>query len=145
MKMRTRSRVYFYTGMVLSKFLTFSLRENSLARWVGIMQFVIGRHQNNKYMKYLLNWPSELTGEIKLKICGKSISYIVTKEDDLSAVVRSNLKGWEDESRHIFELLSYKSQVVLDIGAYTGIYSLIALLSNSSSKVIAFEPDPKIA
>lgn len=145
MDVRTRRCIYLKTGRVLSKFLTLTLEKNALAKWVGAIQFMIGKHQSNKCAKYLLNWPIELTGIIRLKISGKPISYLVTKDDDLGTLVRVNLKGWEDESRNFFELLSCESQVVLDIGAYTGIYSLIALLSNSSSKVIAFEPNPKVA
>jgi predicted RNA methylase len=51
------------------------------------------------------------------------------------------LDGWEGSSRKIFKFISQTSDLILDIGAYTGAYSIIGLLANKSSRVMAFEPD----
>jgi FkbM family methyltransferase len=50
------------------------------------------------------------------------------------------LRGWEATSLEIWIQLSKTSSVILDVGANTGIYSLIAKSVNSESKVHAFEP-----
>lgn len=52
--------------------------------------------------------------------------------------------GWEKISTRIWIELSKKSEVILDIGANTGIYSLISKSVNPSSKVYAFEPVKRV-
>lgn len=50
------------------------------------------------------------------------------------------LKGYEYETIKIWIELVKKSEVIFDIGAYTGLYSLIAALINNKARVFAFEP-----
>jgi FkbM family methyltransferase len=47
---------------------------------------------------------------------------------------------WEKESLKIWAQLSKISTTIIDIGANTGIYSLIAINNNPKAKVIAIEP-----
>jgi len=47
---------------------------------------------------------------------------------------------WEEESLWLWTRLCRISKVIFDIGANTGIYTLIAKTINPSAKVIAFEP-----
>ncbi len=47
---------------------------------------------------------------------------------------------FEHEMGWIWIMLSKKSHVILDIGANTGIYSLVAKTVNPSSEIYAFEP-----
>jgi FkbM family methyltransferase len=54
------------------------------------------------------------------------------------------LNGWEKESIKLWIKLCEKSEVVLDIGANTGIYSLIAKATNPNTKVYAFEPVKRV-
>ena len=51
---------------------------------------------------------------------------------------------WEFESTRIFSTLCRHSNLVLDIGANTGIYTLLALSANPDSQVVAFEPVPEL-
>jgi FkbM family methyltransferase len=48
--------------------------------------------------------------------------------------------GWEKYSLKVWGYFCKKSNVILDIGANTGIYSLIANSINSSASIQAFEP-----
>ena len=48
--------------------------------------------------------------------------------------------GWEKESLRIWAELSKISQIIIDIGANTGIYALLAQNNNPGSKIIAVEP-----
>lgn len=52
----------------------------------------------------------------------------------------NNLEGWEKISIQIWNKLAESSNVILDIGANTGVYSLIATTVNPNAKVFAFEP-----
>ena len=70
--------------------------------------------------------------------------YFSNGYDDLNLLSRNNLHGWERESINWFIKFSKKSNTIVDVGAYTGIYSVIAALSNPSSDVFCFEPNQKI-
>ena len=52
--------------------------------------------------------------------------------------------GWEKESLKLWIKLCENSDVILDIGANTGVYSLIAKTINPKSKVYAFEPVKRV-
>ncbi|TVR39421.1 MAG: FkbM family methyltransferase [Cryomorphaceae bacterium] len=49
---------------------------------------------------------------------------------------------WEKESLKLWVKLCENAQVVLDVGANTGIYALVAQTQNPEAKVHAFEPHP---
>lgn len=49
---------------------------------------------------------------------------------------------WEKESIQLWIKLCKESQTILDIGANTGVYSLIAKTVNPKAKVYSFEPHP---
>jgi FkbM family methyltransferase len=49
-------------------------------------------------------------------------------------------KGWEAKSTSVWKQLSEKSSVIFDVGANTGLYSLISAKVNPSASVYAFEP-----
>ena len=64
--------------------------------------------------------------------------------DDLNMMCRENLKYWESNSRYIFSELCKTSNVILDIGSYSGIYSIIASKVNKKADIYAFEPNPNM-
>jgi FkbM family methyltransferase len=51
---------------------------------------------------------------------------------------------WERKTREIWSALAKKSKVILDIGANTGIFSVLAKAYNPSAEVHAFEPQPNV-
>ncbi|MBI1837997.1 MAG: FkbM family methyltransferase [Flavobacteriia bacterium] len=56
-------------------------------------------------------------------------------------IFNSGLYGnWEKESLKIWAYLSKESSNIIDIGANTGIYSIIAIKNNKKAQVIAVEP-----
>ncbi|UCS91993.1 FkbM family methyltransferase [Echinicola marina] len=52
--------------------------------------------------------------------------------------------NWEKKTRSIWAELSKKSSTILDIGANTGIFSMLAQAYNSDAQIFAFEPQPNI-
>lgn len=52
--------------------------------------------------------------------------------------------NWESQTRLIWADLCTKSKLIFDIGANTGIFSILAKAHNHDSTVIAFEPQPNI-
>ena len=51
---------------------------------------------------------------------------------------------WEKRSIEIWMKLSEKARVIMDIGANTGVYSLISKSLNPATRVIAFEPVERV-
>lgn len=52
--------------------------------------------------------------------------------------------GWEKTSLKLWRKLCLDTPIVLDIGANTGLYSLVTKALNPTAKVFAFEPLPKV-
>lgn len=73
---------------------------------------------------------------------GHTFNYLADKSDLVArAVVWANLKHWEASSLRMFSEWSRTAERVLDVGAYSGIYSLIAC-ADGPGEAIAFEPNP---
>lgn len=79
---------------------------------------------------------------IKDVIAKKKFQLFLRKDSFMEKVIyKHGLYGdWEKESLKIWAELSKKSRTIIDIGANTGIYSLLAQNNNSNAKVIAIEP-----
>jgi FkbM family methyltransferase len=52
--------------------------------------------------------------------------------------------GWEHTSMSIWKTLSEDAQIIMDVGANTGIYGLVSKTVNASSQVHAFEPVDRV-
>jgi len=70
--------------------------------------------------------------------------YLTNSMDDLRYSCRSNFLEWEYISRNFFASIATDCELILDIGAYTGIYSIESAIQNDNCLVSAFEPNPKI-
>ena len=84
-------------------------------------------------------------GRFKVSIKGKHF-YMVNHQSALETSVfwGGIFAGWEQESQRLWADLCKKSQTILDIGANTGLYSLIAKCVNPEAEVYSFEPIPRI-
>jgi FkbM family methyltransferase len=71
-----------------------------------------------------------------------AFTYVADLTDSMArSVVWGNLKVWEATSLQVFSELARTSERFLDVGAYSGIYSLVAC-ADGPGEVIAFEPNP---
>jgi FkbM family methyltransferase len=72
--------------------------------------------------------------------------YLETDGGDVVAgmIYWLGLEGFEGATMKIFTHLLRHARTVIDIGANTGIYALLAGLENSGRAVYAFEPMPKV-
>lgn len=77
---------------------------------------------------------------------GNHLKYRSTDNSFLDRVYYwRGLNTYENETYGIFYNLAKNATVVLDIGANTGIYTLLACSANRNCAVIAFEPIPHVA
>jgi FkbM family methyltransferase len=73
--------------------------------------------------------------------CYRGVSFTMINNNDDSVVSSIVwLDGFEETSLAIWSVLSENAQVILDIGAYSGIYSLVAAANHSAAEITAFEP-----
>ena len=56
----------------------------------------------------------------------------------------NGLDAWEKLSSHLWRALAEKSDVIFDVGANTGVYTLLAKAYNPSATIYAFEPIERI-
>lgn len=59
-----------------------------------------------------------------------------------SALYWRGLAGWEPETLRVLDALLPTAEVVLDVGANSGLFALYAALEQPKSRVFAFEPTP---
>lgn len=75
----------------------------------------------------------------------KYLKYVSTYGDAIGrALFWKGLNYWERETIPYFFKLAKRAEVVLDIGAYTGFYSILACLANQKIIVYAFEPVDRV-
>lgn len=52
--------------------------------------------------------------------------------------------SWERTTRMVWNRLAENANVILDVGANSGVFSVLAGASNPEAKIVAFEPQPNI-
>ena len=87
-----------------------------------------------------------INGVVTCALAGSKKLSLFSEADDpiVSGLCFRGLDGYEPESIHLFRTFASSAEVIMDIGANTGIYALVAAAENPSSKVYAFEPVPRI-
>jgi len=122
------------------KFVVFSFALDFF-RFLGVPQMIVTK----------LIWQPSFKSVEFVKICVRSSSqeglkylYYTNSRDDLRYLCRFNFEEWEFVSRHTFSSIARDCDLVLDIGAYTGVYSVEAAGVNGSLSVKSFEPNPEI-
>jgi hypothetical protein len=86
--------------------------------------------------------PGECRFRMKIYRGINPYSYLTSPGDALNLDSRTSFNEWEVESRNLWRILARTSKLCLDVGAYSGVYSMEACSVNSDLKVMAFEPNP---
>lgn len=103
---------------------------------------------NNLYQKLLYQLDINDVKFVKISIrtafSGGKYLYVTNSNDDLRYLCKSNFGKWEFISRHFFVSIASDYGLILDIGAYTGVYSVETAILNPDCIVNSFEPNPEI-
>lgn len=76
---------------------------------------------------------------------GCSFAYSAIANDVIGrALFWRGYKSWETETIQIFYKVAQRANLVLDIGANTGVFTLLACVANPNCRVISFEPVPRV-
>jgi len=82
--------------------------------------------------------------EAKIRVGPHSFWIVTSSEDDhyLEALI-GGFRGWETESLKTWAALCSMGGTAVDVGAYGGVYTALAIASGAE-KVIAYEPNPQM-
>ena len=98
-----------------------------------------------KHLSIMLLLGTKLEGTFKLQVSSKELKLQLGSNDDhFIAAATDTFSEWEPQSLEVWENVVSKNSIVLDVGAYLGIYSLLAEKAGAA-KVYAFEPNPRSA
>jgi hypothetical protein len=101
-------------------------------RWLGTPPERVYRHL---HFKGIITVPVSATGKFRIHHHG----YMIENE-----LFWKGLQGWEKVSMEIWTRLCRRSSTILDIGANTGVYALVAAAVNPDAQVTAVEPVARI-
>lgn len=75
---------------------------------------------------------------------GTCFSYDSTYDHDGLArhIVWTDMRDWEATTQPVLFELAKNAEVFVDVGAYSGIYTVLACVANPGIRVVAFEPNP---
>lgn len=85
-------------------------------------------------------------GRVKLRApTGETFSYLSDSSDEFAHnVCWTDFSAWESETAALVCKIAKHTRVFVDVGAHTGIYTLLVAAVNSRAKVWAFEPNPAV-
>lgn len=76
---------------------------------------------------------------------GTRFQYSAVGSDDIGrALYWRGLASWEPETIRVFFRLAQQAKLTFDVGANTGLFTLIACAANPTGRVVAFEPVPYV-
>ena len=111
-----------------------------LEKWIKLVNSI---PRIPKQMKYkLILSPKRIENIRSLGYLG--LNYYSNIYDSLNQLARIDFETWERQSRLVFFELSKSADLILDIGAYSGLYSLIGASGSSTARVFSFEPNPSM-
>ena len=121
-----------------------ALGSRGLQRYLRLVDLATPGHSARaRYVRSTLSYlPSQ--GPCLVHIDAKPVAFMYgsTPSDDLHLACRRSFEDWEPISRWFFHLKARQSSRVADLGAYSGVYSITAALTNPSAMIHAFEPNP---
>lgn len=125
-------------------FLNLGLVRNFLSMFGGSRTSNLGRAiwrvLPNRVSSSLL---SRIEGTVNLPLAHASAMLCSSARDDhYLPLIRDGLLNWEGVTQSVWVKLVRDSEVVIDIGAYIGVYSMLAHGSNAKARILAFEPNP---
>ena len=97
---------------------------------------------SRRVRQVLLNLPITGIFTVCINNDGDSFRYCTDPSDDFHLSCRMQFLEYEPGTRAAFARLARISRTVVDVGAYAGLYSLIAAAANTECSVVAFEPSP---
>jgi len=137
-----------YVYKKLINFILIPFGEYKFVVYSFVLRFLqfLGCHDlNHKLLNQVdINNVKFVRTSVKTALSGGKYLYVTNSYDDLRYLCRHDFREWEFVSRHFFVSIASDCEMVLDIGAYTGVYSVETAVLNPDCIINSFEPNPKI-
>jgi len=130
--------MYYIKSLILNPFLNRFLRH--------LLVFLYHRSPSKKIRYFIKSISSKIpcVGAFNIKTSnGNNIRLISDEDDEVLAQLFWPWSSEEVETIMIYINLVESSNVIFDIGAYNGLYSIIAASINSNAVIHSFEPNPQ--
>lgn len=86
----------------------------------------------------LIKWEiPDLNNKVKLKVTNQDDYFALLVRGEIAAWEQETLKAWVQATRNL-----NGNRIAIDVGAYFGLFSIIAASGDGVGKVIAIEPNP---
>jgi len=106
----------------------------------GVFKYFAYAFPNGLKTKLVSHWPSSGEFSTKLKE-GLSFKYYSRCDDQIANSLYYDIERYSEyHDLLLFSALAAKSSTILDIGANTGVFSVVAALSQPKASITAFEP-----
>ncbi len=80
-----------------------------------------------------------VSGEIVLNFAGNDIRWHTNGDDGVATQLYYG-QSFENTDLRLFQIISEKATCILDVGAFSGLYSVVGALKNSNARIFTFEP-----
>jgi FkbM family methyltransferase len=120
-----------------------TVRDGCLRRTPGLQRLIrIGAEHG--YVPRKLWSRLQPTGVWKLHAPDGTAFYYGASMDDYFAryIVWTDLRDWEETTQPVLFELARDAAVFVDVGAYSGIYTMLACAANPALRAVAIEPNP---
>lgn len=98
---------------------------------------------SQKVKQKILNLPASGHFRLRIDINHASFSYETDSTDPFNLAARMNFSAYEPATRELLALLAKISSFFVDVGASSGLFSLLVASSNPDIDIRAVEPNPE--
>jgi FkbM family methyltransferase len=92
----------------------------------------------------LVEW-FPFSAELEIAVAGGAFVYVAASDDPVARrLYWRGLKGWEPETWNAFLPLVARARGFVDVGSFTGVFTLVACASNPTVACVALEPVPRV-
>lgn len=81
-------------------------------------------------------------GQVTVDFEGQPLTFYTAGDDDIVDTLYYQKNYAEQNEIHLFYHLAQRAKTIIDVGANTGVYTLISAIANREATVYAFEPNP---
>jgi FkbM family methyltransferase len=98
------------------------------------------RFAENSTMRISRRW--RVSGEVEIQIDNTTVKMYSKCDDPIVDCFYYGRPYQEASDVSLFIRLAMNSRIIFDVGAFTGLYSLVSARCNSQCKLYSFEPNP---
>ncbi|MDB5269240.1 MAG: methyltransferase FkbM [Hymenobacter sp.] len=81
-------------------------------------------------------------GQVTINFEGQPLTFYTAGDDDIVDTLYYQKNYLESNEIHLFSHFAKRAKIIIDVGANTGVYTLVSAIANPKATIYAFEPNP---